>query len=266
MKITAENYYSNEVNKEYASYSQFISTMGALGHKGCEAKAIATLDGLYHEEPTTAMLIGSYVDSYFEGTLAKFKADTPDIFTQKGDLRATYKKGAETMIERAERDELFMKYLSGEKQTIMTAELYGIKWKCKIDSLIKDTAIVDLKTTRDMHSSLYTEDWGRLDFIRFWGYDVQGALYQKIVEENTGKKLPFYIAGIEKPTTTKDTDLEIIGFNQQDLDDALSLLEAEVERFKQLRAREIEPDRCEECNHCKGTKILKKPIHFSELI
>jgi len=263
--LTAENYYSIEANQHYASYSQYTEMMGTLGKPGCEAMALAKLEGRYYEEPSTAMLIGSYVDSYFEGTLPKFKADNPDIFTQKGTLRADYKK-AENMIMRAERDDLFVKYMSGQKQVIMTAEIFGIQWKCKIDSLIPDTAIVDLKTTRDLHGALYTEDWGKLDFVRYWGYDIQGALYQKIVEKNVGKKLPFYIAGIEKPTSSKETDLEIIGFTQQDLDNALSLLEANVPRFKQVRAREVKPDRCETCNYCRDTKKLEKPIHFSELI
>ena len=264
-KLTSENYYSMEANKNFASYSQYTDTMGAIGKNCCEAKALAKLEGRYYEEPSTAMLVGSYVDSYFEGTLPKFKSENPDIFTKAGSLKATY-KNAEQMIMRAERDDLFMKYMSGEKQTIMTANVFGVDWKCKIDSYIPKVAIVDLKTTRDLHASLYVEEWGKIDFVRYWGYDIQGALYQKIVEENTGNKLPFYIAGIEKPTNSKETDLEIIGFTQQDLDNALSLLESNVPRFMQVRKREVEPDRCGICNYCRDTKVLTEPINFKLLI
>jgi len=265
-KLTAENYYSIEANQHYASYSQYTDMMGALGKDCCEARALAKLEGRFYEAPSTAMLVGSYVDAYFEGTLPKFKSENPEIFTKAGTLRANY-KNAEQMIMRAERDDLFMKYMSGEKQTIMTFEFLGINWKCKIDSFIPGVAIVDLKTTRDLHASLYSEEWGgKLDFVRYWGYDIQGALYQKGVEINTGKKLPFYIAGIEKPTSSKETDIEIIGFTQKDLDDALSLLEGNVNRFMQVRKREVKPDRCGICNYCRDTKKLVEPINFKDLI
>ena len=38
-----------------------------------------------------------------------------------------------------------MKCMSGEKQVIMTGELFGAKWKIKMDSYVKGTVIVDLK-------------------------------------------------------------------------------------------------------------------------
>ena len=28
-----------------------------------------------------------------------------------------------------------------------------------------------------------------MDFIRNWGYDIQGAIYQAVVEKNTGKNV-----------------------------------------------------------------------------
>ena len=43
---------------------------------------MAKLRGEYQEEKTTALLVGSYVDSYFEGTLDKFKLENPEIFTK----------------------------------------------------------------------------------------------------------------------------------------------------------------------------------------
>ena len=59
--------------------------------------------------------------SYIEGTLASFKKEHPEVFTSTGELKAAYKK-AEELIARIKRDKYFMKYLSGEKQTIMTAD------------------------------------------------------------------------------------------------------------------------------------------------
>ena len=74
MQLTAENYYSEEANFEYMSVSQFKDFVGTYGRRGCEFTAMEKLRGAYKEEETTALLVGSYVDAYFEGTLDKFCA------------------------------------------------------------------------------------------------------------------------------------------------------------------------------------------------
>lgn len=182
MVLTPENYYSPEANFEYMSVSQFKDFSGTYGQVGCEARAMAKLRGEYQEEKTTALLVGSYVDSYFEGpeSLERFKSENPEIFTQKGELRAEYKK-ADTIIQRIESDEYFMQCMSGEKQVIMTAEIFGIPWKIKIDSYVKDIVITDLKIVESIKKMKWVRDLGYLDFIRFWGYDTQGAIYQETV-------------------------------------------------------------------------------------
>jgi hypothetical protein len=49
----------------------------------CEAAALAELTGEYQREKTVSLLVGSYVDAHFEGTLDVFKAQNPEIFTKK---------------------------------------------------------------------------------------------------------------------------------------------------------------------------------------
>ena len=63
-QLTAENYYSDEANKIYLSVSQFKDFIGTYGRTGCEEMALAKIKGEYRTEPTNAMMIGSYVDSY----------------------------------------------------------------------------------------------------------------------------------------------------------------------------------------------------------
>ena len=70
--------------------------------------------------------------------------------------------------------------------------------KIKIDSYIPDVAIVDLKVMSSITRLEWVRDIGYLDFVRYWGYDIQGAVYQEIVRQNTGKKLPFFIAELRK--------------------------------------------------------------------
>lgn len=262
MKINKRNYYSQKANIEYLSVSQYKDFCGTIGKCGCEARALAKLNGEWIEEPTTAMLVGSYVDSYFEGTLDLFKKSNPDLFKQNGELKKDYQK-AEQIIQRASDDNFFLDFLSGQKQKIMTAELFGIKWKIKMDSYFKDKCIVDLKVVKDIHERFWVKDFGFTNFIDFWGYDLQGAIYQAVVYKNTGKILPFFIAAIDK---TNEPDKAIIHIDNQHLKEALKEIEMNVGRIVKLKSGEVKPDRCEKCDYCKKTKRLNKIIHFSELI
>lgn len=261
MVLTADNYYSDEANRQYMSVSQFKDFNGTYGRIGCEFAAMEKLSGRWNPEPSTALLVGSYVDSYIEGTLDDFKLRNPDIFTAKGELKAPYKK-AEEIIARIERDKYFMKYLSGEKQTIMTGDLFGCQWKIKMDSYIPGVAIVDLKVMSSITDLKWVKDIGYLDFVRYWNYDIQGAVYQKIVEINTGKKLPFFIAAVTKET---EPDIRIIHVTQNYLDEALGVVEANIRRVLSVKNGEVEPDRCDLCDCCKHNRILRRPISIMDL-
>lgn len=80
--------------------------------------------GTGRKSPSSALLVGSYVDAHFEGILDIFRAQHPEILKRDGSLKSEYVQ-AEEIIQRIERDDLMMKYLSGAKQVIMTGELFG---------------------------------------------------------------------------------------------------------------------------------------------
>lgn len=262
LKLTNSNYYSDKANQDYLSVSQVKQFYGTLGQQGCEAQAMAALRGEFKTEPTTAMLVGSYVDSYFEGTLDEFKTDHPELFKKDGGLKSDFVQ-AEDIIKRIERDKKFMQYMSGEKQVIMTGELEGALWKIKMDSYIPHRAIVDLKVVDDIYKVYYHKDTGRLNFIQERGYDFQLAVYQHIVEMNTGERLPCFIAVADKGKTT---NIEIIQITQGELDGALAGVGIAVEHIKKLKNGEVEPERCGRCNYCKETKVIQKPISMSALL
>lgn len=261
MILTEENYYGQEATLEYMSVSQFKDFSGSNGKRGCEFAAVQKILGKWEEVPSTAMMVGSYVDAYFEGSLDKFKEAHPEMFTQKGELKATFQK-AEQVIARINRDEYFLKFMSGEKQKIMTGDLFGSKWKIKMDSYIEDIAIVDLKVMQSITEMKWVKDVGYLDFVRYWGYDMQGAVYQAVVEQNTGKKLPFYIAAATKES---EPDIQIIQITQNYLDEALRYIEAQMPNVLAVKNGERTPDRCECCDCCRATRILRKPITIDEL-
>lgn len=262
MVLTAENYYSKEANKEYMSVSQYKDFAGTYGKMACEFSAVEKLEERWAQKKTTPLLVGSYVDSYFEGTVGEFKKETPEIFTQDGGLKAPYIQ-ADKIIERMERDPLFMMYMSGKKQVIMTAELFGTKWKIKIDSYAEGIAITDLKVVESITKPKWVRDIGYLDFIRYWGYDIQGAIYQEVVYRNTGLRLPFYIAA---GTKEEEPNIEVIQVTQNYLDEAKNMVEMNMPRILRVKNGEVEPDRCEMCDCCRHTKVLKRPISITNLV
>ncbi|MDF2804416.1 MAG: hypothetical protein K0S61_4321 [Anaerocolumna sp.] len=265
MVITSENYYSKESNQEYLSVSQYKDFMGTYGKPGCEEYALAKINGTWVEdmEESDALMVGSYVDAYFEGTIESFKIEHPCMFKKTDrQLQTKYLK-ANDMIARCERDSKFMEFMSGEKQVIMTAEMYGTKWKIKIDSYHPGKCIVDLKTCQSITKHFYHHDAGYLNFLGEWGYYIQGAVYQEVVRINTGKQLPFFIAAVSKE---KYPDIELIQAEQSKLDEALAEVESNTYKVIELKTGTIEPLRCGICNYCKHTKVLTGAIWSSELL
>ena len=66
MVLTEQNYYGQEASRQFFSVSQYKDFMK------CEAMAMAKIRGEYQQPVTKALLVGSFVDSYFEGTLKQF--------------------------------------------------------------------------------------------------------------------------------------------------------------------------------------------------
>lgn len=253
MRLNPLNYYSPVMNRRYMSVSQFKS------FRECPACAMAELNGKYTREKTIPMLVGSYIDAYFEGTLPLFKNQNPEIFNQKtGELKREFLQ-AEEIIQRIKRDRLFMQYLMGRKQVIMTGTICGVAVKIKIDSLLPDK-IVDLKIMRDFEPQ-FVKDRGRLRWWEAWGYDLQGAVYQEIVRQNTGKVLPFYLAGATKE---KVTNLDILHLGQGELDMAMEGFRRDVQLYDAMKLGIVEAPRCGRCDYCKQTKILTVPAESEE--
>ncbi len=243
MRLTEENYYAQESNWKYWSVSQYKQ------FTRCEAAAMAQLRGEYEPPVTKALLVGSFFDAYFDGSLEQFKEQHKEIFTRKKELRAEFRQ-AQKMIERAKKDPLFMKFMSGEAQKIMTAELFGAPWKVKIDSFIPDTCIADLKSAANFRT------------LPRYRYDMQGAVYQEVARLNGYGALPFYLAVCTKERTP---GMRIYQIPQSALDMALREIQDNMPHFIQVKSGEIEPKYCGACDYCKTVQVAE--IHnYLELL
>lgn len=252
--LTEENYHSPEVNSYYASCSQLKE------FAKCESCALAKLRGEWLDESSVALLVGGYIDSHFSGTLNLFVARHPELFTKQGQLKAEYRQ-AENIIQRIERDEAMMHYLSGQPQVIMTGEIEGVPVKIKIDSLLPDVT-VDLKIMRDMESK-WVEGEGRKSFVEAWGYDIQGAIYQYIRAQNEGGELKPFILAVA--TKEEEPDIALIRLPQDMLDEAFSVVADNIVYIDGLKKGLYPPQRCEKCAYCRATKKLTGPIDYKLL-
>lgn len=251
MAVNRFNYFSANNNRKYCGSSQFKSFLK------CPAKAMAVLNGEIQEEESVALLMGGYVDAWFEGTLDNFKAEHPSLFKRDGTLKAEYEK-ANAIIDRVSKDELFMRYMGGQKQAIRTGSIEGVPFKIKIDSYHKGKALVDLKVIKDFQP-IWNEERGiKEDFIHYWGYHYQAAIYQAV----EGNNLPFYICAVTKEATP---DLAVIHIPQPWIDSAMAEIKANIGIIAAIKRGEIEVERCECCDYCRSTKRLSRVISADEL-
>ena len=251
--LTDTNYYQDT---EYFSYSLYKKFMD------CEAAAYAELIGEYRQPVTDAMLVGSYVDAVVEGTLEQFVSEHTEVISSKGPTKGQLKssfKQADVMIERFQRDSVFMEYLQGEKQVILTGKIAEVPVKSKLD-ILHDNRIIDFKTVKDFETIWCSGE--RLNFIEYWKYDVQGAIYRELVRQKTGKKLPYYIAAVTKEPFP---DLAIIHLSDKSLDIKLKEVEYFLPQFQAIKIGLAESERCEKCDYCKQTKVLTGPIEIEQL-
>lgn len=254
MNLTDENYFSKENNLKYMSASQFKDFLK------CPACAMAKLKEEWKQEKTTALMVGSYVDASYEGTLDIFKAKNPEIFKKDGELKSEYKK-AEEIINRLEKDKMFSKYMSGEKQVIMTGEILGVPFKIKIDSFHKDKCIVDLKVMKDMQPIWNGKE--KENFVEYYGYDIQMAIYQEIVRQNTGKILPTFLCVATKETIT---DFAILGIDNERLEFVMNaIIKPSLLSINNIKNENAEAYRCEKCEYCKSTKEIKQIINYKDI-
>jgi hypothetical protein len=256
MKLTAKNYYGHKSNLEFMSVSQFKR------FAECEAAALAELKGEYEPDRGRALLLGSYVDEMLTGTKRsreKFvEENQAELFKKNGEPYADVAQASEAVL-RVKKQHLMMHYLSGKNQTIMTGKIAGVPFKGKFDSYKPGEFISDLKYVRSLRSPNLFEN-----FIDYWKYTLQMAVYQELVYQNTGDKLPCYIVAVTKETPAHVTVCEIDQFT---LDKELEEVKRLAPRYQKIKNGEIEPERCEayECEFCTETKVLKEPIPY-ELI
>ena len=262
MLLTADNYHSLEANRHYMSVSQYKDFCE------CEAMAMASIRGEYKRPTSNECLVGSYLHAWNEGpdALASFRENTPEMFKKNGEPLAAF-AFADTMIQALESDPLCSFWLEGQKEVIMTAEMFGAPWKIKIDTYKPDEGVlVDLKTTRSIRELQWSAfHQCKVSFIETYQYFIQFAVYLEIERRAQGRSSWFspYIVAISKETPP---DKAII-----DLDDErriyheLGEIENRMPRILAVKSGIVEPERCDQCTYCRGTNMVTDVIYYRDL-
>lgn len=271
LKLTADNYYSEEANWAYMSTSQFKAF-----HK-CEAAALAELKGEWGRKDSTALLVGSFVDAHFSGEMEQFVSEHPEIYTKSGTLRAEF-QNAQKAIARLEADDLARMLLRGRNQVIKTVKINGVWFKAKFDSLLSASQveaickkfpdvrqlvpfggamIVDLKYMKDFKPIWDESIQEKRNFIEYWGYDIQGAIYQYADKRNA----PFVIVGATKE---EEPDITARYIPDDELSYQLAIVKEYAPRYAAIKRGEIKPHGCGVCPYCKSVKRLTSISHYSE--
>lgn len=239
--LTPENYYDKDTDFQYMSFSIFKNFLQN------EAAALADLKGEYKWfDNDTALLVGNYLHSYFESPQAhrKFIVEHPELISTRGATKGELKREyaiCEKMIARLEADDLFTSLLAGtERETIITGEIDGIKWKGKTDALnIEKGYFIDFKTVKDLNGDCEIwENGTRSHFIHARKYDMQMAIYRELLKQTYGKEFQPIIWAVSKEETPIARAFAPEEFSMQM---ALEQVKDKQQRVKAIINGEIKP-------------------------
>lgn len=260
--LTRENYFSQEASLRYMSNSQYKL------FNECEAMAVAQIAGDWVEKSSTALLVGSYVHAWAQGVLREWLSEHPECLKKDLTLKADYVQ-ADKMIATLEKDEFAMYVLEGQKEVVLTAEMFGCWWKIMIDSHNPEKRRnVDLKTTRSITDHVWSEEeWAKVSFVEKYGYVTGATIYSEVERIAHGRPsedwLDFYIVAVSKEDVP---DKEVISIIDPDrYRQELVQIEAKMPRILQVKAGEVEPIGCGKCDYCRSIKRLAGVIHYTEL-
>ncbi|MEK2534327.1 PD-(D/E)XK nuclease-like domain-containing protein [Tetragenococcus halophilus] len=261
--LSDQNYYTNEADWQYMSVSQYKQ------FRECEAAALAKLKRDW--EPTSnpvALLVGNYVHSFFE------RPDVHDAFKEENKEAMFSKRKpygllkdfqiADQMIERLEKEPAFMNLYQGEKEVIVTGEIYGVEWKGKIDCLNVDEGyFVDIKTTKDIHDRKWNTNYNeRATFIENYGYLLQMGVYKELLKQQYGKEFVPIIAAVSKQTPS---EARLITLDEDKMHFEMILLEENIERVQKVKTGQEKPIYCGKCEYCREHQRINGFTSMDEL-
>lgn len=262
MKITNENYFSLEAQREYSTNSQRTTFID------CPAQWKAYIDGKFKPVHKIYYDHGTYVDLALTEPAHVFKQWKEDnrhlIIGKYGRFKAYDNLDLAIQIVRDE--PLMMKYLKGDGQCIIVLDdFHGCKIKMKLDCLnLIEGFLTDLKTTMSLHKLVWMESQEgknmKVPFYDAYDYWTQLALYREGVWIKHGVDVKVFLAVIEKeyPFDRDVFDMTVEDHLELCVENTIPVFQ-EMQRIKD---DDMDPDElrhCGVCEYCAETKSLIEP-------
>lgn len=270
LSLTKEDLRNDEIYYGSESSWQFMSASQYKDFVRCEAQALAKLKREWNPvSDSTPLLVGNYVHSRFESIEAheKFKEKNKESLYSKRKPHGLLKafQVAEDMINTLEKEQFFKYLWQGEYEVPVIGELEGVQWKGKIDCLNVDKGyFVDLKTTAKLDTKIWNKELRRYEsFVEGYGYDLQIAIYEQLLEQEYGKPFTGYIYAVTKEDIP---DVAAIEIPEELKSDALNRMSYAIEHIQAVKMGVESPIRCGHCDYCKQNKQLSGFLDARELI
>ena len=254
MILTKDNYFSKEADMEYMSVSQFKL------FNECEAKALATINGLESAVYKEAFIEGSLFEALVSGDKQLFMAQHPELISSRGATAGQIKSNYAKVISAAEKfnsQDFFVNIVEKcEKQVVLTAEFCDVKVKCAIDLFDKMTnSIYDIKCMKDFKEQWSKEEKAYQPWYYVYDYVLQLAVYREIVKQNFGEPLQ---VGLIAATKEDSPDVEALSFSFDLLDLEFEKFKNKIKRYDLIKKGFVEPIQCGCCDYCKSIKNIKE--------
>lgn len=261
LRLTDDNYFSLEADRDYFSVSQFKS------FAECQAAALAKINGEYERPESKALIVGSYTHTAFEteDVFDQFVEENQKIiFNTRGTKYADFIT-ADKMIEAVKKDRLSMFAMDGEKELIMNAELFGVHWKIKVDSINHQRkTFTDLKTTQSLSKRYWSDKYQKyVSFVEAWDYVLQMAVYREVIYQSTGDYYTPYIVAVTKEDPP---DKAVLHFDESRFRYELDYVQGLISHYQRLKQGQGKAWRCESCVYCRRTKQLKDTMEIGSLL
>lgn len=266
MDLTEADYFSPEANIEFMSNSQYGDFLE------CPARTVAILNGKWQdEEKSKALAMGSYVDNALltPEALPAFIESTPEFWFKrerksaknpdpayKMDEPKADKETCDRMVARCKRDEYFMLTLQGQHQVIVTWEMFGIRWKAKLDVSDPESGyFCDLKTCASFDQFEWDAEIRRkVPFTeKYWRQF--GGVYWPAYRAEYGQ----YPKAVLMSAVTKQDPPDIGIWTFTDtlrFEDEMAKIELELPQIIAWKTGKEAPRRCGSCAYCRETKVL----------
>lgn len=143
----------------------------------------------------------------------------------------------------------------------MVGEINGVPVKIKVDSYHSNKCIVDLKCVASMDLIFNEKTRQRENFIDYYKYVLQAAIYQEVVRQQTGKQLPFIIA---VATKEKYSERALLNIPQEKMDEELNYIKEILPHIQAIKQGKIEPVGCGKCDYCKSLAKVHNIYNYNE--